>query len=171
MSRSIHRAYSRAPLETPIQWAMAYDKDHTLYHPGRLLNYSSGGLCYESKDPSDREAEVAIVMNDYTPDRSGPERYRSYMARICWVLPLSANGNGGFATGAQIIARSHENLIDIVDQPTIICDLCGALMLASRMVNTDGGAQLCDPCFKYFQTIPAGNARMRLERYLAGNIF
>lgn len=170
MSNSIHRAYPRVPFETPIQWAVAYDKDHTLYHCARLLNYSSGGFCYETKDPLDPEAEVTIVMNDYTPDESGPESYRSYLTRVCWIQPLSKRRKGGFTTGAQIIARSHENLIEVIDEPMVICDLCGALMPVGRMKCTDGNAQLCDQCFKHFHSIPAGTARLRLERYLVGNI-
>ena len=167
MSDIIERTYPRVAIETPIQFAPL--NTHK-YHPTRSLNFSAGGLCYQSEQRLEPMAEVCIVMLNYAPERYGPEGYRSYLARIRWVQPSSAL-HGSFATGAQIFARSHEILTDEVQEPYHICDLCGALMPASLLQSTNGNAQLCQHCYKQFQSVPDGKLRQSVERFLVGNVY
>jgi hypothetical protein len=167
MSPMIQRTYPRKTIETPIQFAPWNSND---FHPTRALNFSAGGLCYHSDQKLEPMAEVCIVMLNYAPERYGPEGYRSYLARIRWVQP-NKTLQGTFATGAQIIARSHEILTADVKEPQHLCDLCGALMPAGRLKSTQENAQLCEHCYKQFLSLPDGRFRQSVERFLTGNIY
>jgi hypothetical protein len=157
----------RKPIETPIQYAALNSRD---FHPTRSLNFSAGGLCYQSDQPLEPMAEVCIVMLNYAPERFGPEGYRSYLARIRWVQPIAAP-QGTFATGAQIIARSHDILSADVKEFHHICDLCGALMTADRLQSTPANAQLCEHCYRQFLSVPDDRIRQSVERFLVGNVY
>jgi hypothetical protein len=165
MSDIVQRTYPRISIETPIQYAALNSNE---FHPTRSLNFSAGGLCYQSDQPLEPMAEVCIVMLNYSPERYGPEGYRSYLARIRWVQP--SNALQGFATGAQIIARSHDILTADINEPQHICDLCGALMAADRLISTEANAQLCQHCYRQFLSVPEGKIRQSVERFLVGNV-
>jgi hypothetical protein len=166
MSNIVQRTYPRLPIETPIQYAAL---NSTEFHPTRSLNFSAGGLCYQSEQPLKPMAEVCIVMLNYAPERFGPEGYRSYLARIRWVQPSASQNT--FATGAQIIARSHEVLSADVKECHHICDLCGALMTADRLQSTPANAQLCEHCYRQFLSVPDIKIRQSVERFLVGNVY
>lgn len=167
MSNLVQRTYPRIVMETPIQYSHLNSGD---FRSTRSLNFSVGGLCYQTDQQLAPLAEVCIVMDNYAPGRFGPEGYRSYLARICWTQPLSALHKGILAAGAQIIARSHELLTGAITEPRHICDLCGALKPASRLQSTDGGTQLCEHCYKHFSAMPQGKISQCVNRFLTGNV-
>ena len=167
MSTLVQRTYPRIELDTPIQYAAA---DSNEFHTSHSLNFSAGGLCYEMDQPFEPMAEVCIVMKNYEPGRNGPEGYRSYLARICWIQPLRTLREGQLAAGAQIIARSHEVLANGTSESRHMCDLCGVLMPVSRLFDNDGDVQLCEHCQRHFLSIPKGKLRQCLNRYLMGNV-
>jgi len=135
-----------------------------------MYNYSAGGLCYEADQPLEPEAEVCIVMDNYTPGRVGPEAYRSYVARIRWIQPLNEARHERYAAGAQIMARSHEILAADSDEPRHICDLCGVLMPVRQIECNEGNVQLCPQCNKHYHCTPEGKIRKCLDRFLIGNV-
>lgn len=167
MSKLVHRSYPRTVFEAPIQYAVLNSHQ---FHATRLHNYSAGGLCYEADQPLAPEAEVCIVMENYAAGQSGPEAYRSYLAKTRWIQPVSRNGTVRYAIGAQIVARSHEILAAETRESRQICDLCGVLVPVERMHQTEGNAQLCGQCHKHFQGIPPGKLRQCLERFWVGNV-
>ena len=170
MSQEIQRAYPRIFFEAPIQYGIANGEKMTDYHESHTLNYSAGGICYETSQPLMPEDEVCIIMNNYTPDRRGPECYRSYLTRIRWVQPQSDKQNNRFAAGACIVARSHEILDSYTSIGRLNCDLCGALMSTCLLHCTKENAQLCEQCHKHFQALPEGKIRQCLERFMTGNV-
>lgn len=170
MPQPSQRAYPRITRQTPIQYGVINGGNSTQYHDTRTLNYSAGGFCYETGHPLALEAEVCIVMNNYTPGQTGPECFRSYLTRVCWIQPLASHRNARFVAGARIIARSHEILKIDAQEARHHCDLCSTLMSVCQLQCTDGNAQLCDACYKHFFSLPQGKIRECLERFLTGNV-
>lgn len=167
MSKFIQRAYPRTLYQVPIQYAASNSNQ---FHSARMINYSAGGICYETDQQMELDTEITVVMDNYSPDQAGPQGYRSYLTRIRWIQQLSEQLSSHFATGSQIIARSHEVLTGVVGEPRYNCDLCGALMQISRLQCTHGNAHLCEPCHKHFKSIPSGKLRDSVERFLVGNV-
>lgn len=171
MAQVIQRAYPRVPFNAPIKYGVTNgEKTTPQFVSSHTFNYSAGGICYETEQPLMPEDEVCIVMNNYSPGHTGPECYRSYLARIRWINPLPKKRKERFAAGARIIARSHEILDVCTEEPRHNCDLCGALMPVCHLQCTDGDAQLCEQCHKHFQSLPKGKIRKCLERFLTGNV-
>lgn len=170
MLQAIQRAYPRISCEAPIRYGVINGGNCAEFHDSRAFNYSPGGMCYEINQKLPPEAEVCIIMNDYAPGQSGPGCYRSYLTRICWIHPLSEQEHERFATGAQIIARSHEILSPGAVEPCHNCDLCGAMISACQLQCTEGNAMLCGRCYKHFQSLPEGKIRQCLERFMTGNV-
>ena len=171
MTQVIQRAYPRVSCKAPIKYGISNgEKAATQFFSSHTFNFSAGGICYETDQVLTPEEEVCIIMNNYAPGHSGPECYRSYLARIRWTQRLSRKRKERFATGALIIARSHEVLDVSTEAPRHNCDLCGALMVACHLQCTDENAQLCEQCHKHFLSLPKGKVRQCLERFLAGNV-
>lgn len=170
MSEVIQRAYPRISFEAPIKYGVSNGENATYFHDAHTLNYSAGGICYETDHVLTLEDEVCIIMNNYAPNLAGPESYRSYLARIRWIHPLSKQRKERFAAGARIIARSHEILDVCAEAPRHNCDLCGALMSACQLQCTEENAQLCEQCHKHFKSLPEGKIRQCLARFLTGNV-
>jgi len=168
MSQLIRRAYPRTIYKAPIQYTVLNDKK---FHNTRMFDFSPGGLCYETEQELEPEAEVCIVMQNYSPDRFGPEAYRSYVARIRWIRPLSQNGATRYAAGVQFVARSHDILDTDARAPRHVCDLCGVLMPMDHIVKTNQGCQLCGPCHRHIGSILSGKIRECVIRFLIGNVY
>ncbi|MBT8340957.1 MAG: hypothetical protein HKP58_14345 [Desulfatitalea sp.] len=170
MSDVIARAYPRVSFEAPIQYGVSNAGTCLQLHAARTLNYSAGGFCYETDEQLPPEAEVCIIMSNYTPGQNGPESFRSYLTRLRWMQPLPVTQEKRYAAGAQIIARSHDVLDICAEEPRHDCDLCGALTALPRLQKIAGDAQLCGSCFRHFQSFPQGKGRQCLERFLMGNV-
>lgn len=170
MIKKTQRVHPRIDSSAAIQYAALHDNGPGQFRATHMLNFSAGGMCYETDQQLEPESEVCVVMQNYSPDHSGPERYRSYLTRVCWIEPLAAQDNHRYSTGARIIARSHEILVAAVDEPHHLCDLCGALMPVGRLQVTAENAQLCEQCHKHFQSIPEGKIRECVARFLIGNV-
>ncbi len=167
MTSIIPRSDTRTVHQAPIQCALL---NSARFEPTRTYDYSADGLCYEVTSKLAPEAEVCILMDNYAPDRSGPEAYRSYVARIRWIHLLSINGRDRYAAGAQIVARSHDILTSEEQLPKIRCDLCGRIEPRHRIQSTGTGVDLCQKCMKHFSNIPSQKIRQCVERFLLGNV-
>ncbi len=167
MPQIIPRAYPRTECRAPIQYAPVHSQQFQSTH---MYDYSADGLCYETDQELEPESEICIVMENYAPGLSGPEGFRSYVARVRWIKLLQKNGSKHYAAGAQIVTRSHEILISASQAQRHLCDLCGALMPLSQAKGTEEGAQLCDLCFEHVDSIPSKRIRKCVERFLIGNV-
>lgn len=167
MTHIIPRSHPREAYQAPIQFALLNSAD---FEPATTFNYSPEGLCYEVPRNLDPDTEVCILMENYAPGQTGPEAYRSYVARIRWIHLLSRNGSERYAAGAQIVARSHDVLTSEKQLPTFRCDLCGKLEPRHRLLSTDSGLDLCQRCMKHFSNIPSEKIRLCVERFLMGNV-
>ncbi len=170
MVKKTQRVHPRIDSSVAIQYAALHDNSAGPFRATHMLNFSAGGMCYETDQQLEPDSEVCVVMQNYSPDQMGPERYRSYLTRVCWIEPLAAQGNHRFTTGARIIARSHEILGASADEPRHLCDLCGVLMPVRCLQVTAENAQLCKQCHKHFQSIPEGKVRECVARFLLGNV-
>lgn len=168
MSQLIRRAYPRTAYKAPIKYTVLNARQ---FHTTRMFNFSPGGLCYETHQELKPEAEVCIVMQNYSPDRFGPEAYKSYVARIRWIRPISQNGSTRYAAGVQFVARSHEVLDVEAQTPRHVCDLCGVLMPIDQIMKTEQGSQLCGACYRHICNMPNGKLRQCVERFLIGNFY
>lgn len=167
MPEIIPRSHQRIEHQAPIQLAVFNSEQ---FQPSSMCNYSDGGLCYETTQPLTLEDDVCIVMDNYTPGQSGPEGFRSYLARIRWIELISKNGATHYAAGAQWVVRSHNILATEAQVPHQACDLCGTLMPLHKLEPAANGVQLCKACYKHFKHIPAGKIRQCVERFLMGNV-
>ena len=167
MTQRIPRSTPRTAYHAPIQYALLNTQQ---FRSTRTYDYSNDGLCYETDQPLNIESEVCIVMDNYVPGKAGPEGYRSYVAQIRWLQLQSSNGVDRYAAGAQIVARSHKILDTEALLPQQICDLCGAMKPAHRIVADEKGVQLCDQCRRHYYSIPSAKIRQCVERYLLGNV-
>ncbi len=167
MTNIIPRSHIRTAYQAPIQYAIL---NSAQFEPGRTYDYSAEGLCYEVHHKLEPETEVCILMDNYAPDRTGPEAYRSYVARIRWIHLLSQNGSDRYAAGAQIVARSHDVLTSEEQLPNYRCDLCSKAVPRHRVQSTATGVDLCCKCMKHFSNIPSRKIRQCVERFLLGNV-
>lgn len=167
MSEYVQRTYPRKAFEAPIKYAVPNSNQfsHT-----RTINYSTDGLCFIADQKLEPEAEVCVVMDNYAPGRSGPESYQSYLTRVRWIRPLSAHRPERFIAGTQIMSRSHEILAAHVDESCHFCDLCGERIQECLLHCTDENAQLCEPCYQHYGTLPEGQTRECVARFLVGNV-
>jgi hypothetical protein len=167
MTQIIPRVHPRKTYHLPIEYALL---NSDRFEQAHTYDYSAEGLCYESPSKIEPDTEVCIVMQNYTPGRSGPEAYRSYVARIKWINPISNNGGNRYAAGAQIVARSHEVLSTEEKLPRVACDLCDSLEPLNRIRQISEGVYLCRQCLKHFNRIPSEKIRQCVERFLVGNV-
>lgn len=167
MPELIPRTHQRVQHQAPIQFALLNSEQ---FQHSSMYNYSDGGLCYEAHQPLAPEDEICIVMENYQPGQTGPEGFRSYLARVRWTELISENGVNKYAAGAQWVVRSHEILATESQLPHQICDLCGTLRPLHRLERTSNSIQLCNDCFKHYNNIPSGKVRQCVERFLAGNV-
>jgi ribosomal protein L32 len=167
MTATTQRSNARTVRQVPIQYALL---DSDQFHPTRTYDFSSSGLCYEAHEPLKPGTDVCIVMENYDPDLSGPESFRSYVASIRWTHLLSKNGTERYAAGARIITCSHDLITAEKQLPHHLCDLCGAMMSLNKLEMTNAGAQLCANCMKHFSSIPSAKIRRCVERFLVGNV-
>ena len=167
MTNITPRSHARTTHQAPIQYALL---NTAQFEPTRTYDYSAEGLCYEMARKLEPETEVCILMDNYAPERTGPEAYRSYVARIRWIHLLSKNGNTRYAAGAQIVARSHDILTSEDQLPRYRCDLCGKTEPSHRIQSTGTGLDLCGRCMKHFNNIPSPKIRQCVERFLLGNV-
>ena len=167
MTNIIPRSHIRTAHQAPIQYALL---NSAQFEPTRTYDYSADGLCYEVARMLEPETEVCILMDNYAPDRSGPEAYRSYVARIRWIHLLSKNEKNRYAAGAQIVARSHDILTSEAQLPKYRCELCGKIEPIHRIQSTETGVDLCRRCMKHFSNIPSQKIRQCVERFLLGNV-
>jgi len=161
------RAHQRIAINTPIQYAPSQSDD---FRSSRLLNFSEGGMCFQTVQQLEPLEEVSIIVKNYDPGQFGPQGYRSYLTRVCWIQPLSALKSGRFATGTRIIARSHEVLTQLTRRDFKNCDLCGLLMTVHQLKSIDAGVHLCEACHQFYLSIPEGSLRQSLKRLLLGNV-
>jgi len=167
MTDIIPRSHPRTTCQVPIQYALLNSEQ---FEATRTYDYSPEGLCYEVHQKLAPEAEVCIVMQNYAPGLEGPESYRSYVARICWIHLLSKNGSERYAAGAQIVARSHEVLATEEQIPKLTCDMCGQLAPAHKLHQSETGVSLCHQCLKHYCNIPSEKIRTCVSRFLMGNV-
>lgn len=170
MTEVIQRAYPRINFKAPIQYGVPNGKDSTHYYRSRMINYSVGGFCYVTDQQLNPEDEVCIIMSNYTPDQTGPECYRSYLTRIRWTQPVHGRRKERFASGARIIARSHEVLGAFAEEAKHNCDLCGAQIAVDNFQCAEENTELCEQCHNHFQTLPDGKIRQCVERFMTGNV-
>jgi hypothetical protein len=167
MQEIIPRSHQRVQHQAPIRFSLLNSEQ---FHPTRMYNFSNGGLCYETERPLAPKDDVCIVMENYNPDQSGPEGFRSYLARIRWIQLISKNGTERYAAGAQWVARSHDVMATDAQVPHHHCDLCTAIAPLHKLELITCGVQLCQPCARHFSNIPAGKIRQCVERFLLGNV-
>lgn len=167
MSQMIPRSHPREAYCAPIKYAVMNTMQ---FQVSKTCNISEGGICYETDRKLNPEEDVCIVMENYAPGRSGPEGYHSYVARIRWTQLLSKNGVQRHATGAQIVARSHEILATDEQMPIRICDLCNTRVAQHRIIQTASHAQICKQCAKHLNKITSDKVRQCVERFLMGNV-
>jgi len=167
MATIIPRASQRTPHQVPIRYALL---DSDRFHATRTYDFSTNGLCYETRRPIDPGTHVCIVMEHYDPQRTGLEAFRSYVAAVRWNQLISRNGTERYATGARFVTRSHDLITAQNQLPLHVCDLCGAQRSLNQLAPTQAGAHLCAQCLKHYHSIPAGKIRQCVERYLLGNV-
>lgn len=167
MTKITPRAHPRTTYQAPIRYALLNSEEFSTAHTS---DFSYEGLCCEVPHKIEPDADVCIVMQNYTPGNAGLEAYHSYVARIRWINLLSKNGSERYATGAQIVARSHDILSTEEQIPKIECDLCGCLESMHRVNQTVKGVYLCRRCLRHFSKIPSGKIRQCVERFLVGNV-
>jgi hypothetical protein len=163
----IQRAHHRIAINTPIQYAPSQSDD---FRSSRLLNFSEGGMCFQTAQQLGLLEEVSVIVKNYDPGQFGPQGYRSYLTRVCWIQPISALESVRFATGTRIIARSHEVLTQLSRRDFKNCDLCGLLMTVQQLKSIDAGVHLCEACHQFYLSIPEGSLRNSLKRLLLGNV-
>jgi hypothetical protein len=167
MTQLTLRSHPRKAYHLPIEYALL---DSERFEPAHTYDYSAEGFCYELPRKIEPDTEVCIVMQNYTPGDSGPEAYRSYVARIKWINQIPNNGNERYAAGAQIVARSHEVLSAKALLPRVVCDLCDRLEPLNKIRQINEGVYLCRQCLKHFSRIPSEKIRQCVERFLIGNV-
>lgn len=154
------RSYARTAYHAPIQFAILNTQQ---FHKATTLDFSADGLCFKTNQALDLWTEICIVMDNYRPGQSGPEGFRSYVVRVCWINMIR---DDLYEVGAQYIARSHEILATEDQLERKICYLCGTMKLANRIETFENGVLLCRECIRHFANIPSEKFRKHLEHFL-----
>jgi hypothetical protein len=92
------RAYERYHYEAPIKYSY-YDTEES--YDGKMYNYSIGGMYFESNSYLKPGSSIQIKMLNYSPGRSGPERYQTYRAEVRWCREMARSDASYYGIGAK----------------------------------------------------------------------
>ena len=161
------RTFPRIHYEAPIRFA---ELSSDQYDESRILNFSRGGLYFESGRILKPDSDIGVIMVNYTPGTYGPEAYRFYVSKVKWCKKVYQNGKSIFGVGAQFISKSHEIDKEVISQ-MYTCDLCGQIVRSAEIQHTCQSASLCPHCYKHWESLQDGVVKKSIERFLAGNIY
>ena len=167
MSALIKRAYSRDAYAAPIMYAN-YDTDN--YYHAEMYNSGLGGMYFESEKAIQPGSEICIKMVNYKPDKSGPESFKAYRARVKWCKKTRKKGISCYGIGIQYLAKSHSVYGGKVHGLTCSCDLCGEKMPCEEIFVNGDLVCLCINCFNYLKDLPEGKIKERIKEFLIGNV-
>ena len=167
MSAFTKRAYSRDAYEAPIMYAN-YDTEN--YYQAKMYNSSAGGMYFESDHSIKPKSDICIKMINYRADKSGPEAYKAYRAKVRWCKKIDKGDNSRYGIGIQYLVKSHTVYGGNVHGSTSSCDLCGERMRSGEIHETDDFICLCINCFKYLDELPEGKIKESIKEFLTGNV-
>ena len=75
------RRFKRYEYTTPVE--IRYENQGDVY-PGIMSNYSSKGMCIQTKITVNADKNIYIRMKEYHPGRKGVNAYEWYSAHVMW---------------------------------------------------------------------------------------
>lgn len=167
MSALIKRAYSRDAYETPIMFAN-YNTEK--YYHAKMYNRSLGGMYFESEKALHPGSDICIKIVNHSSDKSGPEAFTAYRARVRWCKKRSKTGISCYGVGIQYLAKSHTDYGENIHGLSCSCDLCGEKVPYEEIFKNKDLASLCINCFNYLEELPDSTIKDSIKEFLIGNV-
>lgn len=168
MGNPNQRAYRRIQVEASLQFRVPETEALAV---GRLHNYCTGGVYFESPLPMSTDCETAIVIPDLLAVSPAHNAWAAYKVRIRWCNGLKAEQGFKFGIGAAFLDQCEPMpTAAIVEQCYSVCDLCDRELKGECTCRLDGNRRLCLPCYKHVEKIPAGPLRESILRFIDRNI-
>ena len=146
------RAFPRIYHETPIIYSPYLSG---LYHDGRMLNCSEGGMCLESLQAMMPGSDIQIKLMDFMRTPSWFEASEHYCGEVVWCKSLANGSVSRYGVGVRFWLN--------------VCDHCGEQMPYDKIRKIDKYIVLCEDCHRQLNAL-SRNARERMESYLLGNV-
>lgn len=96
-AHSNKRAYARFNLEAPIMYAS--EENLYAFYGAKALNYSLGGLCFETPYPLQQGTVISIRKADHTPESKIPSKYKEHLAEVKWCKEIVSEDKRAFGAG------------------------------------------------------------------------
>ena len=157
----------RTSYKAPIQYFHP-QSDH--YFNSSMYNFSEDGLYFESIHALEPNSKMTITMQNYSPGASGPEAFQSYLAEIRWCLDRSDQSSARYGVGVRILEKTHTRSTETEVKQHQSCDLCGDEFDKASICLMDGSICLCPGCYQHLDTMPDGQIKSSIKRFLIGNV-
>jgi hypothetical protein len=108
------RVYARYNLDAPIMYAS--EENRYAYYGAKTLNYSKGGLCFETPYPLQQGMVISIRKADHTPESRISSKYTEQLAEVKWCKEIFYEDRHAFGAGVMFQAIAAE------DKPFFIND-------------------------------------------------
>jgi hypothetical protein len=157
------RAFTRNAVEVSLQFKIPETEELAVT---RLLNFSQGGIYFESYLPLVPDYVTTIVMPDLLAKSPAPDTYAGYRVRIRWCNELKKLRDLKYGIGAQLLEKTEELTKAKSLESNSACDLCDQLIEGGSICRIEGSGCLCLPCYKHLEGIPEGPARESILSFI-----
>jgi len=94
------RAYDRHCSEAPIMYAQFIENQYSFYG-AKMVNYSKGGMGFETEYPVRQGTIVSIKRADYSADCRGASTYTEHKAEVRWCKAIRDTIKPYFGAGVK----------------------------------------------------------------------
>jgi len=105
-AHSNKRAYARFNSEAPIMYAS--EGNRFAYYGAKTLNYSMGGLYFETHYPLQQGTVISIRKADDTPESKVSSEYVEHFAEVRWCNEIISEDKHTFRAGVMFQSLAAE---------------------------------------------------------------
>lgn len=156
MSTIPKRAFSRQTCQARITYS-EYGNSEALFE-AEMYNTCEGGMYFEANDALQPGADICIKLDNYSPEMHGLEAIDGYRAEVMWCRKIHKEEDACACYGVGV--RFMINT----------CSHCGEKVAYGDIHKTDSFLFLCSRCLKHLHTIPDGQLKDSIEKFLLGNV-
>lgn len=169
MNNKIRRSSLRDCYEASIFIA---DKSSGDYHNAVMYNSSRDGMYFETSCQIADGQDVYVKLDDKATQIMGEDKYREYLAKVKWCRTISSGEEKPcFGLGIHFLNGLQDEFEHSLRDCSLNCDKCGVNVLPEQTHKTENSLNLCQQCYKKFESYPEGELKSCIENYLMGNIF
>ena len=122
-----------------------------------MYNTCEGGMYFEANKALQPGSDICIKVSNYSPESHGLEAIDGYRAEVMWCRKVhKEDAYACYGVGVRFMINT--------------CSHCGEKVAYSDIHKTDSFLFLCSKCLKHLHTIPDGQLKESIEKFLLGNV-